>query len=68
MTESGDWYQFNSLGGPANWGVSIYDAVEVLITHEGTSLDCGLDVVVGAPGGCPVDYTRYFVDEFVIGL
>ena len=65
---SGQWFEWPSLGGPQNWGVSAYDAVEVLITNAGTSLDCGPDVITGGPGGCPSDNTQYYVDEFVIGF
>jgi hypothetical protein len=64
----GQWFQFNSLGGHTNWGVSVFDAVEVLITNAGTSLDCGIDQEAGAPGGCQVDITPFLVDEFVIGI
>jgi hypothetical protein len=67
-TESGDWYQFDSLGGPANWGISAYDVVEVLLTHEGTSLDCGIEEEAGAPGGCQTAFERFFADDFVVGL
>jgi hypothetical protein len=66
--EGGQWFEWNNLGGPTNWGVSAYDAVEVLITNADTSLDCGIDQEAGAPGGCPMDLTVFFVDEFVIGL
>ena len=45
----GQWFQFNSLGGQTNWGVSVFDAVEVLITHAGTSLDCGPGTEAGYP-------------------
>jgi hypothetical protein len=66
--EADQWFQFNSLGGHTNWGVSIFDAVEVLITHAGTSLDCGIDQEAGAPGGCQTESTPFHVDEFVVGL
>ena len=66
--EGGQWFEWPSLGGPTNWGVNAYDAVEVLITNAGTSLDCGLNQEAGAPGGCASDLTQYYVDEFVIGL
>jgi hypothetical protein len=48
--------------------VSVFDAVEVLITNADTSLDCGPDMEAGAPGGCQVDFAPFFLDEFVIGL
>lgn len=67
-TMDGQWFQWNSLGGHTNWGVSVFDAVEVLITHAGTSLDCGPGQEAGAPGGCLIETTPFHVDEFVIGL
>jgi len=67
-TLGGQWFEFNNLGGPTNWGVSAYDVTEVLITNTDTSLDCGIDQEAGAPGGCATDFAKYFVDEFVIGI
>jgi hypothetical protein len=67
-TEAGQWFEWNSLGGPTNWGVSVFDAVEVVITNAGTSLDCGPGTEAGVPGGCQVDFTPFLLDEFVIGL
>jgi hypothetical protein len=67
-TEGDQWFEWTNLGGPTNWGVSVFDAVEVLITNADTSLDCGPDMEAGAPGGCQVDFAPFFLDEFVIGL
>ncbi|HUF08290.1 MAG TPA: hypothetical protein VMO47_03145, partial [Rhodothermales bacterium] len=67
-TVGGQWFEWANLGGPTNWGVSVFDAVQVLITNADTDLDCGIDQEAGVPGGCAVDLTPYFVDEFVIGI
>jgi hypothetical protein len=44
----------------------VVGATEVLITNAGTSLSCGTDWIAAFPGGCPVDPTPFFLDDFSI--